>query len=508
MSRIKRRRSNLVINDETRLFIGSLESLCEKSYDYHSCIILDGVSLNKSEVEIEYIPSDRHYDKFDIYAQMPGFVQPGTSSLNTNFTLDNSVLGKYFNTNCSFDMQVHIGKCSTKPSEFALFDKAIIFKNVSINSYNIDSIMSGKKTDVAPITESVNFSFEKMFEVSKPTFVEQISDIVAAGPIIDSFVFCNDSRCNLCVGMTGKYYVQLVVCGDECNQLRVIYTLDNGKTWRTKPINICNSIECHHSQFVNTNIVSNTSSIYYLGLNQSAGKTIPQIIDNSMDVFAKSLMVGTDLINAFTKYNTTFFVGTNGRIFVSEYGIFKRLINTQLDITKDIFTIHSIDGENFIAGSENGRIYIGTVSNSIESLTIPNSGNVYAVAMISNCSFIASTGSTGAVLFTNGRISKVKGIRGTITKFAFFNEDIGYASSIVGNSVYFWQTVNGGKDWQQLDTVLSTNYVVTTIEICELNHNVISIAGRKMETAVSTEDATDPSILWDCQGQGFILFSV
>src|SRR5690606_13869854 len=138
----------------------------------------------------------------------------------------------------------------------------------------------------------------------------------------------------------------------------------------------------------------------------SAGKTIPQIIDNSMDVFAKSLMVGTDLINAFTKYNTTFFVGTNGRIFVSEYGIFKRLINTQLDITKDIFTIHSIDGENFIAGSENGRIYIGTVSNSIESLTIPNSGNVYAVAMISECSFIASTGSTGAVIFANGRLSK------------------------------------------------------------------------------------------------------
>jgi hypothetical protein len=74
--------------------------------------------------------------------------------------------------------------------------------------------------------------------------------------------------------------------------------------------------------------------------------------------------------------------------------------------------------------------------------------------------------------------------------------------------VYFWQTVNGGKDWQQLDTVLSTNYVVTTIEICELNHNVISIAGRKMESPVSVEDATDPSILWDCQGEGFVLFSV
>jgi len=213
----RKRRSNLVINNETRLFIQNLESSCEKVYDYHSCIILDNVSLNKSEPTTEYVPSQRYYDRFDILAQMPGVVQPGTSSLNTNFTLDNSTLGKYFNSKCSFDMQVHIGECNNKPNEFSLFDKAIIFKNVSIGSYNIDSIMSAKQTDVAPITESVNFNFEQMFEVKKPIFLEQTSDIIAAGPIIDSFVFCNDVRCNLCAGMTGKYYVQLVVCGEECN---------------------------------------------------------------------------------------------------------------------------------------------------------------------------------------------------------------------------------------------------------------------------------------------------
>jgi hypothetical protein len=243
-------------------------------------------------------------------------------------------------------------------------------------------------------------------------------------------------------------------------------------------------------------------------LNTSAGKTIPSIIDNSMDIFPKSSIVGSSLITAFTKYNTTFYTGTNGRIFVSEFGILKRLINTQLDISKDIFSIHSIDGINFIAGSESGRIYIGTINNSIDSLTIPNAGNVYSVAMISDCSFIASTGSTGGVLFVNGRLSKIKGIRGTITKFAFFNEDIGYASSIVGNSVHFWQTVDGGKNWQQLDTTLSMNYVVTTIEICEFNHNVITIAGRKLETPISLEDTTNPSLMWDCEGEGFVLFSL
>lgn len=505
MTRLKRRKSNIVINDETRLFIQDLSSSCERNFDYHSCITLDSISLSKSEATKEYIPSPTHYDRFDVVATMPGAVQPGTSSLNTNFTLDNSTLAKYFETKCLFDMQVHIGKCSTKPSDFALFDKALIFKGVSISGYTIDSVMSANQTEVAPITETVNFGFETFFEVPKPTFIEQKSDIVSAGPIIDSFVFCNDARCNLCAGMTGKYYVQLVQCGEECSLLRIIYTLDNGRTWRVKPINICSSISCN--QLVNTNIVFDDTNFYYLGLNTSAGRTIPSIIDNSMDIFPKSLIVGSSLITAFTKYNTTFYTGTNGRIFVSEFGIIKRLINTQLDISKDIYSIHSIDGENFIAGSESGRIYIGTINNSIEALTIPNSGNVYSVAMISNCSFIASTGSTGGVLFVNGRLSKIKGIRGTITKFAFFNEDIGYASSVIGNSVYFWQTVDGGRNWQQLDTVLPTNYVVTTIEICEFNHKVITIAGRKLEAPATLDDAINPSLTWDCQGEGFVLFS-
>lgn len=505
MTRLKRRKSNIVINDETRLFIQDLSSNCERSFDYHSCITLDNINLTKSDAAKEYIPSATHYDKFDVVTVLPGAIQPGTSSLNTNFTLDSSTLAKYFETKCLFDMQIHIGKCSTKPSDFALFDKALIFKGVSINAYNIESVMSSNQTEVAPITETVNFGFETFFEVPKPTFIEQNNDIISDGPIIDSFVFCNDVRCNLCAGMTGKYYVQLVKCGEECSLLRIIYTLDNGRTWRVKPINICDSIGCN--QFVNTNIVFDNSNFYYLGLHPSAGRTVPSIIDNSMDVFPKSLAVGSSLIKAFTKYNTTFYTGTHGRIFVSEFGVVKRLINTQLDISKDIYSIHSIDGENFVAGSEDGKIYIGTINNSIKSLTIPNAGNVYSVAMINNCSFIASTGTTGGVLFVNGRLSKTKGIRGIITKFSFFNEDIGYASSITTNTVNFWQTVDGGKNWQQLDTVLPTNYIVTTIEVCEFNHKIITIAGRKLDYPLSVEDAINPSLTWDCQGEGFILFS-
>lgn len=500
-----RRKSNIVINDETRLFIQDLgAAACDKVYDYHSCVAMSDITLAKSQSNKVYEPSSTRYDEFVLFANLTGKTEPGTSSLQTNYTLDNSVFQKYYLTNCTFDMQVHIGKCETQPNEFEKFDKALIFKDVNVTQYNISSLMTLSSSSRSAVTESLDFTFEKMYEVTKPDFNMIENDILSAGPLIESFTFCNDNRCNLCVGTIGRYFLQLVACGEECNIVRIVYTLDNGETWRVKPLNICDGIEC--SQFINRNIIIANNQHYYVNINPSLGKTINNIIDNSVESFPLSLNVGTELLQAFTKYNISFYVGTNGRIFVSEYGIYKRLINSELDVSRNIFSIHSIDGINFVAGSE-GRIYIGTTNNSIVTMHLPSGGNVYAIEMISDCSFIASTGLNGGVLLKNGKLAKIKGIRGAITKFAFFNEDIGYASSVSNNQVLFWQSVDGGKNWQELSTRLSGNYVVTDITICELDHNIISICGRKLDSIVAVNDLFDINATWDCQGKGFVLLT-
>lgn len=501
----QRRKSNIVINDETRLFIQDLgASACDKVYNYHSCVAMSDITLSKSQSNKVYEPSSERYDEFILFANLVGKPEPGTSSLQTNYTLSNSVFQKYFTTNCTFDMQVHIGKCETSPSEFAKFDKALIFKDVTVTQYNIGSLMTLSSSNRSPVTEALDFTFEKMYEVTKPEFTLIENAILSAGPLIDGFTFCSDKRCSLCVGTTGRYFLQFAECGEECSVARVVYTLDNGNTWRVKPLNICETITCN--QFVNRNIIIVDGENFYLHIDPSLGKTINQIIDNSVDTFPNSLLIGTELLNAFTKYNVSFYVGTNGRIFVSEYGVYKRLVNSELDVSRDIFSIHSIDGINFVAGSE-GRIYVGTTSNSIMTMHLPSGGNVYAIEMISDCSFIASTGLSGGVLLKNGRLTKIKGIRGAITKFAFFNEDIGYASSVNNNQVLLWQTVDGGKNWQELSTRLPGNYVITSITICDLDHNVISIAGRKMDTVVPVNDLFNININWNCQGEGFVLLA-
>jgi hypothetical protein len=508
MSRIRRGRSNIVFNDETRLFVQNInKSPCDKSFDYHSCIVLADVTLSKSDNEKHYYPSPLKYDEFLVLAALPGLPNPGTSGLETNFTTENSVLGKYFKTKCTFDMQVHMGKCATKPSDFSTFDKALIFKDVVVDGYTVRNVMTATQGDRNPVTESLDFTFEKMYEVTKPNFILYESDVVGAGPILESFTFCNDSRCDLCVGTTGKYFVQILECGEECHTARVIYTLDNGDTWRVKHLNLCDDILCE--QNVNSNIIidANLGNIAYVHLNPSLGNSINQIVNNSIDYFATSVLLGGEILKGFTKYNTTFYLGTNGRLLISNYDGRNRLINNVFDISRNLLSIHSLDGENFVIGSENGRVYVGNIDNEVQSMVIPNGGNIHAIEMISDCSFIAATGESGGILMQNGVPTRVKGIRGAITKFAFFNEDIGYATSVNGTTNYIWQTVDGGKNWQALDTTLPSTYVITTLTICDFDHNVISIAGRKMSSPVSIADMLDPLLKWDCLGTGFVLLS-
>lgn len=500
-----RRRSKIVINDETRLFIQDVsQPACNKDFNYHSCIVLGDISQAKSDTTKHYYPSDTHYDQFKVYATIPGLPQPGSSSLETNFTSDASILGQYYRTKCLFDMHVHMGKCSN-PTDFSKFEKCIIFKDVHVDNYTIRSPMTARQADRSPVTESLDFTFEQMYEVSKPELYLIESEVVDDGPILESFTFCSDQRCSLCEGTTGRYFIQIVSCGEECAVARVVYTLDNGDTWRVKHINICDDIGC--AQFVNGNIIRNGTDLHYVHLNTGLGKTITQIVDNSVETIPVTSLMNTQILRGHTKYTTAFYIGTNGRIYISNADGFRRIIHSKLDITTDILSIHSLNGIDFVAGSQDGKVYIGNVDGEIESLVIPNAGNIYNVEMISECSFIASTGTSGGVLFRGGKMTRIKGIRGAITKFAFFNEDIGYASSISGNTVYFWQTVDGGKNWQELNQTLPTNYVVTSLTVCDLDYNVITIAGRKMSSAVSVNDVLNPELDWNCLGEGFVVFS-
>lgn len=498
----------IVINDHTRLFIEQDTIACADIYDYHSCVVLGNVTMPKPQDEIVYCPDPGMANKFTILGRVEGERGQGSSDLVTNLTTAKSILRKYYDKRCSFKMQVHMGECDS-PSNFAKFDKALLFSGVEITDYAISNPMTGTQADRSAVTESASFSFEEMLEVTQPEFIEFTSGIVKAGPILDSFTFCGDYTCSLCEGHAGRYFVQLLSCGSElepCNRMRVIYTKDEGRTWNISNIAICDSLSCE--QPVNRNVTEDSDKYFHSSIDYAYATSTIAIIERGVKTLDKTLLTGNAILRAYTKDGTAFFVGENGRFFVSRHGITTRLVNTVLEVSKDILSIDSRDGYEFVAGAEDGVTYYGNIDNEITSIILPTTNPIHQIAKINDCSYVTSNGSDGGFLYTDGKVEKMGAIHGTITRFKFYNEDIGYATTLLRDVNYIWQTVDGGQNWQRLETTLDASYVITSISICPINHNLISIAGRKLPTVVLEADHIDPFKLWDCEGEGFVIMAV
>lgn len=507
--KLKLNPKRVVLNDHTRLFIERDTMVCSDVYDYHSCVVLGNITLPKQSEQIVYCPDDSMTNQFNILARVEGDATLGTSDLVTNFTTARSTLRRYYDKKCTFKMQVHIGECDSA-SNFSKFEKALLFSGVEVTDYTLNSPMTGTQADRAIVTESASFSFRHMLEITKPEFVDFDSNIVKAGPIIDSFTFCGDYTCSLCEGHTGRYFIQLLSCEsveeEECNRMRVIYTKDEGRVWHISNIAICESLICE--QPINRNLVEDGDNYYHSSIDYRYATSTIDIINKGVMTLDKSLLVGNAILHAYSKGDTTFYVGENGRILFTRHGITQRLINGIIEISKDILSVDSRDGYSFVAGGVEGTTYFGNIDNEITQIVFPTANTIHQVAIVNDCAYVVANGSDGGFLYTDGNIEKMGAIHGTITRFKFFNEDIGYASTLLRDVIYFWQTIDGGQNWQRLDTTLDASHVITTISICPINHDLISIAGRKMDAIVIEADHIDPFKLWDCEGQGFVIMSV
>lgn len=501
MTRKNRRNyRKVVINDSTRLFIQKNTIGCVPDYDYHSCIAMGDIDLPKAEKEIQYCPDPNSFNNFVALTSITGERELGTSNLFTNFTSNRSQLKKYYDMSCPFKMQVHVGYCE-KANEFSKFDKALLFSGVEVTNYNIATPMTNTAADREVVTETLDFSFFDLIEVSKPTFYLHEEAIIGDGPIIDSYTFCGDDTCSLCEGNIGRYFIQLVQCEDDCVKLRVVYTKDD-ITWNVRNIETCNTLEAE-LQLINTNIAFYNNIYYTIGIESLYKKKLYDVIDNSIHKLNKTLLYGNRILKSITKNNITVFIGEDGRLFIEKDGILTRITNRDISPHDDLLSISTLDGYNFVIGSASGKVYTINLDNQASYVSVPNGNSVHQVIAISECSFGVSNGINGGLIYSNGRMEKMKYIYGAITGFAFYNEDIGYASTVSASGVRFWQTVDGGQSWQELEQYLDTNYVVNTISICPYDHNIISIAGRKMATAIPIDDHINPLLTWDGLGTGF-----
>lgn len=504
MAKKVRLKRNVIINSETRLFLPEIANdtaCCCPTWEYHSCVAIGDLTRTAVERTKFYCPSPDTYNKFEIIHYIDGEQQDGTGNFVTNYALGESKLQQFFNRNCFFDLQVHIGQCE-RADLFNEFDKILILKNVRLTDYSLTSIIARSAADVAPITETAAFSFQTMTEISKPVFTLYETNAVGDGPIIDSFAFC-DTSCCLCSEFPGYYYVQLIVCdgNTNCSKLRVVYTTDNGRTFNVITLDVD---DINQATGINHNVVLTAADFYTELMNSSSGNTITAAIKNALTNFSTTL--GLSFFNAIRNGNTVYAVGELGTLVI--YDTIAQTTTVQrsspFQNNRDLLSIDTADGEVFVIGGERGHVYYGELDSLIDQ-QLPVQTDAHLVAMKSECSYAVATDITGGYVYCNNHYTKMKGIPGAITAMTFYDDYLGFAAANVGSAINIYQTVDGGFNWIAIDTQLDNTYFVSTISVCDDNPNRVTLAGSKDSGYTTPAQQIQQTLAWNQLGTGFVM---
>lgn len=499
--RKKRRSQNVVINSETRLFIQDSFDCCCMPFNYYSCITVDDIGQSRADDEKIWCPDPNKNNSFVVQDYIEGELSDGNTTFSTNYQYGNSTLKKFFDKNCFFDLQIHFGKCNS-PNDFNSYDKVILLKNAKVTSYNISDLMAQQQSDQSVVTETADFSFQQIVEVNVPTFTLYEGQIVQDGPILDSTTICSRYCCLCDEAGSGLYYVQILECDDDCHRARVIYSTDNGCTYKVVNTLICEDILI--SQSLSSNILTDGTATHYLGVNPYSGNTIASVIRNSLYTLQLTTFNGKQPLRATNYYKDTYWVGTGGLI-VQYDGTYSNIIaDPSIPDTRTLRDISTIDGEEFVIGASDGYVYYGEFGCMVQT-HLPVNTDAHRVAMVSDCSFVVATGTDGGYLHCNNDYHKMRGINGAITAFAFVDEYIGYAAAAHTDLIGIYQTVDGGWSWRLIDDQLSTEYFVTTISVCPENPSFVNVAGVKDSGYTTPQEQIEALLEWNYTGTGFTL---
>lgn len=512
MARLRRRRKdkNIVINDQTRLFIGIPDSdCCGAIFSYHSCVNVGDISKANATQTKLYCPDPDKYNEFVVVTTISGEDADGSLSLSTNYNLNTSALEKMYKKGCYFPLQVHIGSC-TNPSDFSQFEKAIILTDALVTNYTLSNLTALNPSARGVVTESIDITFADILTVTAPNFALDLETALTDGPIIDSFTFCEDSCC-MCPNGSGRYVVQLYDCGTDCTQLRILYQTDCGD-WRAINHPSCEGFDCN--QFFNNNILFDNDGYHYLHLSGNFGTDVFSTILNSKITIPLSALLNNSTLKAADGCGTkVIFVGDNGYIFVynTETGTYRQVINSNIPITNNHCEVKFCPDDccTYAIGGTTGIFYVASLDDDTTASTyaLNSINDVHELAFPSCCSVVAAAGDDGLfhINLSNGTITQAANIFGTITALSFPNEFVGYAVSVSGTTVYIWMTVDGGLTWSLVNSDLDTTYVVTTISACCDDPSIVTVAGRIMSTAPTIAEMISCDAIWQCDdSEGFI----
>lgn len=220
-------------NDYSRLFIFK-DGIFKAGVpaEYLNCVGMDGLSQDRGDVTPVECPSPYEYGAFIEVSQIPGELSRMTTTVTGQMLqYETDLFYDLFIRNCSFDMQLHFGSC-TSPEAFNQFDKVMVFEQVLASSFSTDPLVALASGDRAVVTNSMDISIGKYYTVLNPRYTVAASTLTTEDPLVAVSV-CDQRSCGECNDPSNG--CNKIIAVDETGN--IYWSRDGGSNWATFQLN-------------------------------------------------------------------------------------------------------------------------------------------------------------------------------------------------------------------------------------------------------------------------------
>lgn len=341
----------------TRVFIIDGRARPDHAPVYHSCIRMMGLTQGYGDIERIECPDPYNYGKFIEKAQIRGATERPTTSLEGRYPQDAlSTLMTLARKGCAFDAQLHFGACQD-PSSFNEYDKALLFEDASLTSYNTDDLGALASGDNAGINETGDLSGADAYEVV-PLSVTNKTPVLVVNEVLD-VVICDNISCGDCEtqsdGCEKIYGITVYAGGSPDTKADFVYSIDGGNNWFVHDIDSLTSenpsaVDCLGDYVV---VVSNDSgSLHYALKSEMDG-----ITDPTWTEVTTGFVTGGEPNDIWSTGSYAFIVGDGGYVYGSSdatSGV--DVLDAGVAETDNLLCVHGTSASFAIAGGQNGAL--------------------------------------------------------------------------------------------------------------------------------------------------------
>lgn len=460
-----------------------------------------GLSWGRGDLTTIKAPSETEYDKFDVVDSIQGEPANPQVTINARYTMDRSKLLAVARTNCTHDMQVHMGSCKNPQDFNGGWSKVLIIESARITDYGTDDLGALAPDERSTANENVTFQGQDMYEIGPISFGQQAAALV--GREVVGIYVCDSTQCASCGRTSDGCQVVFAVAipsAGSAGLLPTVFATENGGAeWRESVISsmgatdVPRAVLCVGDYLV---VLEPLGTSYHVA-------TTADVLDNGDSATWTEVTTGFVAAKGpraaiSVSPTLTFIAGRAGYIYKATAiadGV--AASDSAGNTVQDLNAIDAYDANNVVVvGNSNAVVYTTNGGESWNAVTGPSVGvNLNTVAMRSATEWWVGTAS-GRLYYTtdSGTTWVEKAFAGS---GAGAVQDIKWASRVVGYLSHttatphgrIFRTLDGGFSWYLTPEVgtLTANDRVTSLATCS-DPNTIFAGGL-------ADDATDGIIV-------------